>query len=86
LLNPLIRSGACLHFDARFLFERLDYGKGVFFFEAKRNGRCAGRATLPTPTTPTFMASLFIGIVALGGANAATNRMAVGDKSLPTRF
>src|SRR6266576_3288925 len=36
--------------------------------------------TLPTPTTPTFMASLFIRIVALGGANAATNRMSVGDQ------
>jgi hypothetical protein len=39
LLNPLIRSGACLHFDARFFFERLDDGRGVFFPEAKRNGR-----------------------------------------------
>ena len=29
----------CLHFGARFFFERLDFGGGVFFPEAKRNGR-----------------------------------------------
>jgi hypothetical protein len=27
------------HFNARLVLERLDYGGGVLFFEAKRNGR-----------------------------------------------
>ena len=31
--------GARFHFDTRFFFERLDYGGGVLFSEAKRNGR-----------------------------------------------
>ena len=29
----------CLHFDARFSFERLDFCGGVLFPEARRNGR-----------------------------------------------
>ena len=38
--SQLLIYTACLHWDTRFVFKRLDQGGGVFCSEAKGNGRC----------------------------------------------